>query len=107
MLEAQSEELPPRQRRLLLRQRQSSIDVAPFLRGVNRYHECYGLQTAFGILTRGSHYGVLGTDIAQFEGTTNGGVGIGPRVIDNAHKRVQDKCRLLRLFKEGNRETTC
>jgi hypothetical protein len=88
-------------------ERKSSIDVVPFLRGVNRYHECYGLQTAFRILTRGSHYCVLGTDIAQFEGTANGGVGIRPRVIDNAHKRVQDKCRLLRLFKEGNIVLAC
>lgn len=88
-------------------ERKSSNDVAPFLREINRYHECYGLQTAFSILSRSSHYCVLRTDSAQFEATPEGGVGMRPKVLGEAHRCVQDKCRVLRLFKEGNIVLAC
>lgn len=73
-------------------------DVAPFLRKVDKY---YGLQTGIGVLSRGFCC-VVETDVAQFEATPQGGVAIRPDVLDKTHKFVQDKCRLLRLFKEGN-----
>jgi hypothetical protein len=87
-------------------EQKSKNDVAPFLREIDKYHEYYGLQTAFSILS-GSYYCILRTDIAQFEATPEGGVAMRPKVLDDAHKRVQDKCRLLRLFKEGNIVLVC
>lgn len=76
----------------------SKKDVAPFLRQIDKH---YGLQTGFGFLTW-SYGCVVRTDLAQFEGTPQGGVAIRPTVLDEAHRFVRDKCRLLRLFKEGN-----
>lgn len=76
----------------------SKDDVAPFLREIDKY---YGLRTRFGFLSR-PYCCVLKADIARFEGTPTGGVVIRPNVLDHAHQFVRDKCRLLRLFKEGN-----
>ncbi len=73
-------------------------DIAPFLRKIDKY---YGPQTGFGHLTR-SYGCVVKANLAQFEGTPQGGVAIQPNLLDEAHRFVQDKCRLLRLFKEGN-----
>jgi len=81
-------------------------DVAPFLREIDRYHKHYGLQTAFDILSQ-SCCCVVRTDIAQFEATPEGGVAMRRKVLDDARKCVQDKCRLLRLFKEGNITLAC
>jgi len=72
--------------------------ITPFLRMLDSH---YGFETAMGVLSRSSCC-VIGTDIAQFEATPQGGVAIRPSVLTEVHKFVQDKCRLLRLFKEGN-----
>jgi hypothetical protein len=69
-------------------------DITPFLRKIEKH---YGLLTF-----PTSSCCVVGTDIAQFEATPQGGVAIRPSVLNQAHEFVQDKCRLLRLFKEGN-----
>jgi hypothetical protein len=87
-------------------ERKSKNDVLPFLREIDRYHRYYGLQTAFSILSR-NHYCVVRNDVAQFEATGQGGVAIRPNVLDKARTCVQDKCRLLRLFKEGNVTLAC
>ena len=79
-------------------QRRSIDDVAPFLKKIDKY---YGLQKDCGVLSR-SCVCVVRTDLDQFEGTPQEGVAFRPHVLDEAHRFVQDKCRLLRLFKEGN-----
>ncbi len=76
----------------------SNDDIAPFLRMIDRH--C-GFETGVGVLSRSSCC-VVGTDIAQFEATPQGGVAIRPDVLKESHTFVQNKCRLLRLFKEGN-----
>ncbi len=73
-------------------------DVAPFLRRIDKH---YGLPKGFGFLTRRCGC-VVRADLAQFHGTPQGGVAIRPSVLDEAHKLIRDRCRLLRLFKEGN-----
>jgi hypothetical protein len=76
----------------------SNDDVSPFLRKIDK---CYGLQTGFHFLTP-SYSCVVKANLAQFEGTPQGGVAIQPNVLDEAHMFVRDKCRLLRFFKEGD-----
>ncbi len=75
----------------------SNDDIAPFLRKIDKH---YGLQKGLGISPRGS-YCVVGADIDQFEATPQG-VAMRPSVLNKTHELLQDRCRLLRLFKEGN-----
>ena len=71
-----------------------NTDITPFLRKIEKH---------WGLLTSPpSSCCVVGPDIAQFEATPQRGVVIRPKVLNETHKFVQDKCRLLRLFKEGN-----
>ncbi len=79
-------------------ERKSNSELAPFLRQIDKH---YGLQTGFPFLTR-SHGCVVRREIAQFEGTPQGGVAVRPHVLNEGHKFVRDKCHLLGLFKEGN-----
>jgi hypothetical protein len=76
----------------------SKHDVLPFLRKIEK---CSGLRSGFDALSR-SHCCVVKIDVAQFDATPQGGVAIRLDVLDEVHKKVQDKCHLLRLFKEGN-----
>ena len=79
-------------------ERRSTDDVAPFLKKIDKY---YGLPKVSGFLNRNCVC-VVKADLNQFEGTPQGGVAFRPHVSDDAYRFVQDKCRLLRLFKEGN-----
>jgi hypothetical protein len=76
----------------------SASDVAPFLEKIDLH---YGRRASLEA-SSGGCYCVLGSGIAEFETTPQGGVVIRPDVLQNAHSRVQHTCRLLRLFKEGN-----
>jgi len=79
-------------------ERKSKDDVMPVLRKIEKYS---GRRAGFDVSSR-SYYCVVKTGVARFEATPQGGVAFRPDVLDEAHKSVQDKCRLLRLFKEGN-----
>lgn len=76
----------------------SQNEILPFLKQIEKYS---GLRPGFDALFR-SHFCVVRTDAAQFEATPQGGVAMRLDVLDEMHKCAQDKCRLLRLFKEGN-----
>lgn len=73
-------------------------EAMPFLRNIDFYSV---VQARLGMSHGGCHC-VVKPDIDEFETTPQGGVVIRPDVLQHAHSLVSHKCRLLRLFKEGN-----
>ena len=80
-------------------------EVRPLLRKIE-FH--YGVDTGFQMLefqTDGrpsGSYCITKQSVAEFEGTTQGGVVIKPGELKRFVSLLRDRIRLLRLFKEGN-----
>jgi len=79
-------------------EKRTQQEVMPFLRIID-YD--YGIDSRINITAFGC-YCVSKPDITEFESTPQGGVGIQLGRHEEFHRSIQDKLRLLRLFKEGN-----
>ena len=73
-------------------------EVMPFLRIID-FH--YGIDNRAKIIASGC-YCVSKPEVTEFESTPQGGVVIQWGKGEELHSSIQDKLRLLRLFKEGN-----
>ncbi len=76
----------------------SPSEVMPFLSAL---HSHWGERGGRDIWPEGC-FRVVKRNIAEFDATGRGGVAADPTVSEEAHAFVQNKLRLLRLFKEGN-----
>ncbi len=79
-------------------EKRSQQEVMPFLRQID-FH--YGIDSRAEIATWGC-YCVSRPEVTEFESTPQGGVVIRWGEHERLHRAIQDKIRLLRLFKEGN-----